>query len=54
MDLPPVDYEKLQMDLKNNKLTGVRWDSRTQERKDIMIDRNMVMQGSCWVMSRKH
>lgn len=54
MDIPPVDYEKLIIDKKRNKFSGIDWKSRTQERKDIMIDETMAMQGSCWVMSRKN
>lgn len=54
MDLPPVDYEKLVIqdlgDLK--KFTGQPWRSRTKERKDIMIDETMAMQGSFWIMKR--
>ena len=54
MDLPPVDYEKFCIDRKLNKFTGINWKNRAEERKDIMIDENMTMQGSCWIMSRKH
>ena len=55
MDLPPVDYEKLKTREFDNgmiKFEGVRWKSRTKERKDIMIDETMAMQGSCWVMKK--
>jgi len=51
MDLPPVDYEKLVIQ-DNKKFSGQRWDSRTEERKDIMVDETMAMQGSCWIMKR--
>jgi len=51
MDIPPVDYEKLA--LTNEKFEGQRWISRTKERKDIMIDETMAMQGSVWLMPRK-
>ena len=57
MDIPYVDYEKLviQKDDKGNeiKFAGQRWHSRDKERKDIMIDETMAMQGSVWCMSRK-
>jgi len=55
MNLPPVDYEKLKERVFDNgkkKFEGVRWNSRTRERKDIMIDETMAMQGSCWVMKK--
>ena len=52
MDLPPVDYEKLCIDRERNKFAGVPWKSRAEERKDIMIDETMAMQGSCWLMKR--
>lgn len=49
MDMPPVDYEKLVIQ-GGVKFSGQRWTSRDEERKDIMIDETMAMQGSCWVM----
>lgn len=52
MDLPPVDYEKLVMHESRLKFTGRKWPSRAKERKDIMIDETMMMQGSCWIMRR--
>jgi glycosyltransferase involved in cell wall biosynthesis len=52
MDKPPVDYEKLVIQ-GGVKFSGQRWDSRTQERKDIMIDETMAMQGSMWLMPRR-
>jgi len=51
MGISPVDYEKLA--LTDEKFEGQRWNSRTRERKDIMIDETMAMQGSCWVMPHK-
>lgn len=48
-DLPPVDYEKLVIQ-DDMKFSGQRWDSRTQERKDIPVDETMAMQGSMWLM----
>ena len=54
MDLPPVDYEKLKIINygKGQKFAGVPWKSRTKNRKDIIIDETMAMQGSCWIMKR--
>lgn len=52
MDLPYVDYEKLVIQ-EDKKFAGQRWDSRSQERKDIMIDETMAMQGSMWIMPHK-
>jgi glycosyltransferase involved in cell wall biosynthesis len=50
-----VDYEKLLIidhPRYGNKFAGIIWKSRTTERKDIMIDETMAMQGSCWFMKR--
>ena len=54
MDLPYVDYEKLviQTVKETKKFTGIPWDERKEQRKNILIDETMAMQGSCWVMSR--
>ena len=52
MDKDPVIYEKLVI-RDNTKFEGQFWRSRDKERKDIMIDETMAMQGSCWVMPRK-
>lgn len=49
MDIPPIVYEKLVIQ-GGIKFAGQRWRSRTKERKDIMIDETMAMQGSMWVM----
>jgi hypothetical protein len=51
MNLPPVYYEKLVIQ-EGKKFAGQRWDSRTEERKNIMIDETMAMQGSVWLMPR--
>ena len=48
-----VDYEKLIIRESPKKFSGVKWIGRTKERKNIMVDETMMMQGSCWVMSRK-
>jgi len=52
-DDKPVDYERLVID-KPEKIGGAVWRSRARERKNILLDENMVFQGSCWFMSRKH
>lgn len=52
MDIPPIDYEKLCIDRSRMKFAGIPWTTRTEERKDILIDETMAMQGSCWVMPR--
>jgi len=49
----PRVYDKLVIDKERNKFSGVNWQSRTDERKDIPIDENMMFQGSFWVMSKK-
>ena len=56
MDIPPVVYEKLVIQKVNDtvsKFAGRPWASRTEERKNRMIDGTMAMQGSCWLMRRK-
>lgn len=56
MDIPPVDYEKLKIrDMGEGlkKFEGVVWKDRVKERKDVMIDETMAMQGSMWVMPKK-
>lgn len=50
-DVEPFIYEKLK--IRNGKFEGQRWKARAEERKDIMIDETMAMQGSMWVMPRK-
>ncbi len=51
MDIPPVNYEKLVIQ-GGKKFAGQRWKERDEERKDVMIDETMAMQGSMWVMSK--
>lgn len=51
-DVEPVNYEKLVIQ-DGRKFSGLRWRERDKERKDIMIDETMAMQGSMWVMPRK-
>jgi glycosyltransferase involved in cell wall biosynthesis len=57
MDKPCVDYEKLLVIEKPHKgfrkFSAVAWKSRTRERADVLLDEDMALQGSCWVMSRK-
>jgi len=51
-----VDYERLVIqDMGNGirKFSGQKWKSRTEERKDIMVDENQGIQGSFWVMPHK-
>ncbi|MFA6416466.1 MAG: glycosyltransferase family 2 protein [Candidatus Paceibacterota bacterium] len=53
MDLPYVDHEKLIVTRgERKKFSGHRWPERDEERKEIMIDEKMAMQGSCWVMKK--
>ncbi len=58
MDIAPVDCEKLviQKDDQGNdvKFAGQPWRSREKEFKDAMVLESTAMQGSMWVMSRKH
>lgn len=56
MDIPYVDYEKMLIVGSNSgrKFSAVKWQSRSKEREDILVDETMAMQGSGWVMSRKH
>lgn len=56
MDIPYVDYEKLVIQKAGNgvrKFAGQPWRTRDEERKDIMVDETMAMQGSCWFMPKK-
>jgi glycosyltransferase involved in cell wall biosynthesis len=53
MDIPPVDYMKLKIVNyeRSQKFSGVNWER--PDRKDIMVDETMAMQGSCWFMPHK-
>jgi len=53
---PPIDYERFIYPDKFNprELHGYKWNERTAERKDILIDDLMTFQGSCWFMHRSH
>lgn len=53
MPEPPIVYERIVID-RPDKLGGVEWRSRKRGRENIMVDENMVFQGSCWMMSRTH
>lgn len=51
-----VDYEKLaiqEIAPGVRKFTGKPWHSRTDKRKDILIDETQAMQGSMWIANRK-
>lgn len=55
MDDEPYDYERLIVQDTGTgarKFSSQRWRSRTKERRHIMVDETMAMQGSMWVMSR--
>ena len=52
MDDPYIDYEKLVIQ-EGVKFSGQRWSSRDKQRKDIMVDETMAMQGSVWLMPRQ-
>jgi len=50
-----IDYERLGIQDCGNegrKFSGQKWNSRTKERKDIMVDETQAMQGSMWIMPR--
>jgi glycosyltransferase involved in cell wall biosynthesis len=50
-DDPPVEFEKLVIQ-GGVKFSGSRWPERDIEKKDVMIDETMAMQGSMWIMSK--
>jgi len=53
-DRPPIDYVyPMWQFLKKNRLAGYKWDIKSRERKDIMIDDIMITQGSLICMTRK-
>jgi len=51
---PPIDYEYFMFRplTRGESLHGYKWDSRTLERADIMIDDTLEFQGSCWFMTK--
>lgn len=50
---PPVDYEFLSSPADAG-IKGNKWNQRTVERMDILIDETMSFQGSCWFMTKNH
>jgi hypothetical protein len=52
MDVPFVDYEKLVIQ-EDTKFSGRPWRSRDKNRRGLLVDETMAMQGSCWVMPRQ-
>lgn len=58
LNKPPVDYMYIEYPFlkpydSTQGLHGQKWDQKGAERKDVMIDDLMTMQGSCWFMPRK-
>lgn len=51
-ELKPFVYEKLKI-RDGHKFEGQKWHEREHERRDIMIDETMAMQGSFWIMPHK-
>lgn len=49
----PIVYERLVID-NPDKIGGSEWKSRKRGREHLLIDENMVFQGSCWFMHRHH
>jgi hypothetical protein len=51
---PPIDYEYIIFHslIKDRSIHGFKWDARTLERKDILIDDTIEFQGSCWFMTK--
>ena len=51
---PPIDYEYTMypLNFKFPSFHGYKWDARTLERQDIMLDDTMIFQGSCWFMHK--
>jgi len=54
-DRPPIDYEYIMFPGKFTPrgLHGFKWDAKTREKEDIMLDETMTMQASCWFMTKK-
>jgi len=54
-DRVPIDYQYFMWShLKKGKLSTFKWDRKSIERKDIMIDDIFTSQGSLFFMTRKH
>ncbi len=54
IDYMHIDYPYQRPLDKTCGLHGGEWKQRFDERKDILIDDNPSMQGSCWFMTKKH
>jgi glycosyltransferase involved in cell wall biosynthesis len=55
MDMEPVNFAKLVIagtSHERKKFAAVRWRSRDEQMKDVMIAETMGMQGSCWIMKK--
>lgn len=52
-DKEPIDYERLEIN-NPDKIGGVTWRTRRRERKDILLDETMVVQGSFYLLHRSH
>ena len=53
-DRPPIDYEHIMFKpLMEGGIHGFRWDERTYDRKDIMVDDTLCVQASCFFMSKE-
>jgi len=53
-DRPPIDYEYIIYSslIKHRSIHGFKWDKRSNDRKDILIDDTLLFQGSCWFMTK--
>jgi glycosyltransferase involved in cell wall biosynthesis len=55
MDIEPVEHEKLAIQRVSDsvrKFAGVRWKSRDEKQKHVMVSEMFGMQGSCWIANR--
>ena len=52
---PPIDYEYIMFDklVKYKTIHGFKWDAKTREREDVMIDDAMTAQGSMWFTTKE-
>ena len=56
MDIEPVEHEKLVIQNVSEgvrKFAGIRWRSRDEEQKDVMVSEMTAMQGSMWIAPTK-
>ncbi len=51
---PDIDYLFYPLPFAKEKVRHVLWTRRAIERKDILIDENIIIQGSCWFMHKTH